>query len=76
VCGQQRALSLGRQLQYGRPLSFFQRVQENDLAVWEFQRVVMTYGVLSVDLSKDRYLVFDYALGGWQGGPTPNLVSE
>jgi hypothetical protein len=51
VCGQQRALSLGRQLQYGRPLSFFQRVQENDLAVWEFQRVVMTYGVLSVDLS-------------------------
>jgi hypothetical protein len=63
-------------LQYSRTLSFFQRVQENDLAAREFQRVVVTYRVLSVDLSKDRSSVFDYALSARQGGPTPDLVSE
>ena len=51
-------------------------VEENDLAAREFQCVVMTYGVLSVDLSKDRCPVSHYALSRWQGGPTPNVVSE
>jgi hypothetical protein len=63
-------------LQYSRQLSFFQRVQENDLAAREFQRVAVTYRVLSVDLSKDCCPVFDDALSGWQGGPMPDVVSE
>jgi hypothetical protein len=70
VCSERGALSLGRQLQYARLLA----VQEYDLAAREFQRVAVTYRVLFVDLSKDRCPVFDYALSGWQGGPT--LISS
>jgi hypothetical protein len=63
-------------LQYSRQLSFFQRVQESDLAGREFECVMVTYRDLSVDLSKYCRPVFDYALSGGQGGPTPDLVSE
>ena len=38
-------------------LTFCQGCQQNDLAVWEFQRVVMAPRIVWVDLPEDRGLV-------------------
>jgi hypothetical protein len=40
----------------------FQTCQEHDLAVWKFQRIVMSGDLVFVDLPKDRCLLLDCML--------------
>jgi hypothetical protein len=51
--------SLCRKLQHGRFLALAKLGQEDDLAVREFQRIVMDVRRLLVDLAEDRRVVFD-----------------
>jgi hypothetical protein len=64
------------QLKHSGLLSLLKQSQKNDLAVREFQGVVVRPGDVLIDLAEDRGLVFDSA-----GGPRPqtypsNLVGE
>ena len=44
-------------------LTLFQKVQQNDPAIWKFQRIVMGCRVVLIDLSEDCGLVDDSVLG-------------
>jgi hypothetical protein len=49
-----------RQLQNGCLLALTQSCQRHDLAIREFQRIVMRRNSVFVDLPKDRCLMLDY----------------
>ena len=53
---------LHRQLKNCSFLTFSHRVQERDLAVWKFQRIMMSRDLFLVDLPKDRRLVPDHLI--------------
>src|SRR5262249_2258807 len=52
-----------RQLQHRRALALAKAREQNDLPVWEFQRIVMDRGVLHVDLPETRELLPDFLVG-------------
>ncbi|MFY9838358.1 MAG: hypothetical protein WAK55_18190, partial [Xanthobacteraceae bacterium] len=49
-----------RQLQNGRLLALTQSCQERDPAIRKFQRIVMRYDPVFVDLPKDGCLMLNY----------------
>jgi hypothetical protein len=55
---------IGRQLQYGRVLTFAQSRQQHDLPVRKFQRVVMCVRFIELDLTELGRAPLDFAL--WQ----------
>jgi hypothetical protein len=59
-------------------LAFAQARQEDDLAVWKFQRIVMGRDLVFVDLSKDRSFMPDCAVVPWPQyrRQPPNVVSK
>ena len=55
-------LRLRRQLKNCSFLTFYHTVQEHDLTVWKFQRIMMSRDLFLVDLPKDRRLVPDHLI--------------
>ena len=53
---------LHRQLKNCSFLTFLYTVQERDLAVWKFQRIMMSRDPFLVDLPKDRRLMSDHLI--------------
>ena len=43
-------------------LAGFQPIQQRNLAIWKFQRIVVGSDPFFIDLSKDRRLVFDHLI--------------
>src|SRR5258705_10612778 len=41
-----------RQLQYSRPLATLEMRHENDVSVWQFERVMMSVGIVLIYLAK------------------------
>jgi hypothetical protein len=41
-----------RQLQYSRPLAALEMRHENDVSVWQFERVMMSEGIVLIYLAK------------------------
>jgi hypothetical protein len=59
-------------------LTLAQQRQEDDLAVWKFQRIVMGGDLFFVDLPKDCRLVIDYFIAPRQqtSRQAPNFVGK
>jgi hypothetical protein len=57
-----------RQLQYSCPLAAREMRQENDLSVWQFERVMMSVGIVQIYLAKSSNSEF----GGLR--PNPALI--
>jgi adenylosuccinate lyase len=53
-----------RQLQYSRPLAALEMRHENDVSVWQFERVMMSVGIVLIYLAKSS--------NSEVGGPFPN----
>src|SRR5215472_6211609 len=58
---------LRRQLKNCSFLTFLYTVQERDLTVWKFQRIMMSRDLFLVDLPKDRRLVPDHLISPTKG---------
>ena len=65
-----------RQLEHPGLLALFQKRQENDGPIWEFQRVVMGGWDFLVDLSEDRSPVPDDPLIPKPYAHAPDLVRK
>jgi hypothetical protein len=57
-------------------LTLFQQVQQNDLAIGKFQRVVMGSRIVLVDLPEDRGLVADNGISPVPRKPEEAEVAE
>jgi hypothetical protein len=57
-------------------LALFQKVQKNNLTIWEFESVVMGGWFFFVDLAEDRSPVVDRAFTPWPHTLTPDFVCE
>ncbi len=64
------------QLKHSGLLSLFKQSQKNDLAIREFQGVVVRSGDALIDLAEDRGLVLDSAFGPRPQTYSFNLVCE
>jgi hypothetical protein len=56
------SLGFRRQLKNRSLLTFSHTVQERDLTVWKFQRIMMSRDLFLVDLPKDRRPVPDHLI--------------
>jgi hypothetical protein len=68
--------SCGWQLKNCSLLTFFQECQRHKPTIREFQRVMMEYRFVLVDLSKDCGLVEDNVLTPWPQMYAPNFIYE
>src|SRR5262245_46308739 len=65
-----------RQLKHGCLLALLKKRQQDDVAVWEFQRVMVCAQDLFVDLTENGSLVFDRALTPRPRTYTPHFLCE
>ena len=61
-------LMCDRQLQYSRPLAALEMRHENDVSVWQFERVMMSVGIVLIYLAKSS----NSEVGGLR--PNPALI--
>lgn len=61
-------LMCDRQLQYSRPLAALEMCHENDVSVWQFERVMMSEGTVLIYLAKSS----NSEVGGLR--PNPALI--